>query len=269
MMSRHRAPLPFLHLLPNVVTIIGLCAGLTAIRFAYAEKFALAAGLILFAAALDGIDGLLARKLNSVSPFGAELDSLCDFLDFGVAPGILVYQFAISDASDLGWVLVLVYIVCCCLRLARFNVNRDAPTGGAVPRFVGVPAPAGAMLALLPMFATFAGLVDVRHAPMLVAPWLGVVGLLMVSRLPTFSPKALRIPRDKVLFILIGTAIVVGLALTRFWLLLVLVCLVYVASLAHAAIRYRGGVPPEDADSADGPGEGPAEPKTEDETIRG
>jgi CDP-diacylglycerol--serine O-phosphatidyltransferase len=273
MTARHRAPLPFLHLLPNVVTIIGLCAGLTAIRFAYADKFALAAALILFAAALDGIDGLLARKLNSVSPFGAELDSLCDFLDFGVAPGILVYQFAISDANDLGWILVLVYIVCCCLRLARFNVNRDAPTGGKVPRFVGVPAPAGAMLALLPMFATFAGLIDARHVPMIVAPWLGMVGLLMISRLPTFSPKAIRIPRDKVRFLLIGTAIVVGLALTRFWLLLVLVSLVYVGSLVLAAIRIRGREPDED-DPSVGPGEGPAETTTtettsKEETIRG
>lgn len=270
MISRRREPLPFLHLLPNVVTIIGLCAGLTAIRFAYAEKFALAAVLILFAAALDGIDGLLARKLNSVSPFGAELDSLCDFLDFGVAPGILVYQFAITAQNDLGWVLVLVYIVCCCLRLARFNVNRDAPTGGRVPRFVGVPAPAGAMLALLPMFATFAGLIDARHWPMIVAPWLGIVGLLMVSRLPTFSPKAIRIPRDKVRFLLIGTAILVGLALTRFWLLMVLMTLAYVVTLAHAAIRLRGA--DIDDDPSDGPGEGPGEGLAEtheDETIRG
>ncbi|TPE52477.1 CDP-alcohol phosphatidyltransferase family protein [Amaricoccus solimangrovi] len=270
MISPRREKLPFLHLLPSLVTIIGLCAGLTAIRFAYAEKYALAVLLVLVAAALDGVDGLLARRLNSVSPFGAELDSLCDFLDFGVAPGIIVYQFALADAVDLGWVLVLVYIVCCCLRLARFNVNRDAPTGGAVPRFVGVPAPAGALLALLPMFATFAGLWDARDLPALVAPWLGLVGLLMVSRLPTFSPKAIRIPRDKVRFLLIGTAIVVGLAATRFWLLMVLVALAYVATLIHAAIRLRGTTARGGDDPRDGPGEGPdPNPENEDKTIRG
>lgn len=263
MISPRRDKLPFLHLLPSLVTIIGLCAGLTAIRFAYAEKFMLAIVLILVAAALDGVDGLLARRLNSVSPFGAELDSLCDFLDFGVAPGIIVYQFGLADANDLVWVLVLIYIVCCCLRLARFNVNRDAPSGGKVPRFVGVPAPAGALLALFPMFATFAGIWDARDAPMLVAPWLAFVGLLMVSRLPTFSPKALRIPRDKVPLLLIGTAIVVGLAVTRFWLLTVLVALAYMATLIHAAIRLRRPAPADRRDPQDGPGKGPGSEKTE------
>ncbi len=277
-MVRRREQLPFLHLLPSLVTIIGLCAGLTAIRFAYAGQFAFAVTLVLVAAALDGVDGLLARKLNSVSPFGAELDSLCDFLDFGVAPGIIVFQFALAGAIDIAWVLVLVYIVCCCLRLARFNVNRDAPTGGKVPRFVGVPAPAGALLALAPMFATFAGLFDARDVPLLVALWLGLVGFLMVSRLPTFSPKALRIPRDKVALLLIGTAILVGLAVTRFWLLMVLIVLAYMATLVHSAIRLRGlaeeeppmaGEPGEDA--LDGPGEGPdpEDPENRDETIRG
>ena len=111
MLSRRREQLPFLHLLPSLVTIIGLCAGLTAIRYAYAGQFAFAVSLILLAAALDGVDGLLARKLNSVSPFGAELDSLCDFLDFGVAPGILVFQFALVDTIDIAWVLVLIFAI--------------------------------------------------------------------------------------------------------------------------------------------------------------
>lgn len=255
---RRKEPLPFVHLLPNLVTVIGLCAGLTAIRFAYADKFALATALILFAAVIDGLDGLLARRLNSASPFGAELDSLCDFLDFGVAPGIIVYQFALAaspNANDLGWVLVLVYVVCCCLRLARFNVNRDAPTKGARPHFVGVPAPAGAMLAMLPLFVTFGDLADARDAPLLVAPWLCLVGLLMVSRLPTFSPKSLRIPRDKVRLVLIASVILVGVMLTRFWLAMVIAVVLYVASLVQAAIRYRGGHPladpePEEAGAA-------------------
>ncbi len=276
-MVRRREQLPFLHLLPSLVTIIGLCAGLTAIRFAYAGQFAFAVTLVLVAAALDGVDGLLARKLNSVSPFGAELDSLCDFLDFGVAPGIIVFQFALAGAIDIAWVLVLVYIVCCCLRLARFNVNRDAPTEGKVPRFVGVPAPAGALLALAPMFATFAGIFDARDFPLIVALWLGLVGYLMISRLPTFSPKALRISRDKVRWLLIGTAIVVGLAVTRFWLLMVLVVLAYVATLIHAVIRLRGAPeedPPADAaatdDTLEGPGDGPdPEGQDREETTRG
>ncbi|MER2507184.1 MAG: CDP-diacylglycerol--serine O-phosphatidyltransferase [Amaricoccus sp.] len=239
---RHRrAPLLLPQLLPSLVTIIGLCAGLTAIRFAFSGHFAISAALILFAAVIDGLDGLLARRLGSASPFGAELDSLCDFVDFGVAPGILIYQMALADARDLGWVLVLVYTVCCCLRLARFNVTRDAPASGPVPRFVGVPAPAGAMLALLPAFVTIEGPVDAADYPLIVALWLGLVGLMMVSRLPTFSPKALRIPRDRVRWLLIGTAIIVGLGLTRFWLTMILAVAVYIASLIHSAIVTRLG----------------------------
>lgn len=234
-----RDRLPFLHLLPSLVTIIGLCAGLTAIRFAFAGNFALAAALILIAAVLDGLDGLLARRLGSASPFGAELDSLCDFVDFGVAPGILVYEMTMGGAHDIGWVLAMVYIVCCCLRLARFNVNRDAPTGDSAPHFVGVPAPAGALLGLLPVFLALAGLVDAAAAPLLVALWLGIVGLLMVSRLPTFSLKALRIPRDKVRWMLIATAILVGLGFTRFWLLMVLVDLIYGLTLVRSAVLTR------------------------------
>ncbi len=239
---RHRrAPLLLPQLLPSLVTIIGLCAGLTAIRFAFAGHFAGSAALILFAAVIDGLDGLLARRLGSASPFGAELDSLCDFVDFGVAPGLLVYKMALTDARDFGWALVLVYIVCCCLRLARFNVNRDAPTAGTTPRFVGVPAPAGAMLALLPVFLTVDGMVDAADYPLAVALWLGIVGLLMVSRLPTFSPKALRIPRDRVRWLLVGTAIVVGLGLTHFWLTMIIAVFAYIASLAHSAIVTRLG----------------------------
>lgn len=240
-LRQRRAPLLLPQLLPSLVTIIGLCAGLTAIRFAFAGHFAASAALILFAAVIDGLDGLLARRLGSASPFGAELDSLCDFVDFGVAPGFLVYQMALTDARDIGWALVLVYTVCCCLRLARFNVNRDAPTTGATPRFVGVPAPAGAMLALLPVFLTVDGALDAADFPLVVALWLGIVGLLMVSRLPTFSPKSLRIPRDRVRWLLVGTAIVVGLALTRFWLTMIIAVFAYIASLAHSAIVTRLG----------------------------
>ncbi|MFO1105605.1 MAG: CDP-diacylglycerol--serine O-phosphatidyltransferase [Amaricoccus sp.] len=236
---RQRERLPFLHLLPSLVTIIGLTAGLTAIRSAFAGNFALAAALILIAAVLDGLDGLLARRLGSASPFGAELDSLCDFVDFGVAPGILVYEMTLGGARDIGWVLAMVYITCCCLRLARFNVNRDAPTGGKAPHFVGVPAPAGALLAMLPVFLALSELADPAALPLLVAAWLGIVGLLMVSRLPTFSPKSLQIPRDKVRWVLVATAIMVGLGFTRFWLMMVLVVAIYGLTLVRSAVLTR------------------------------
>lgn len=227
--------LPFLQLVPNLVTILGLCAGLTAMRFAFLGRFDLAAGLIVFAAVLDGFDGLLARKLDAQSPMGAELDSLADFVDFGVAPAVVVYLSALSDVGGLGWTCALVFAVCCCLRLARFNVNRDAPVVGRA-HFVGVPAPAGALLGLMPVFLTLGGFVDADDIPLAVGAWLGLVGLLMVSRMRTYSPKTLRIPREKIPFVLVATALVVGLMLTRFWLLLVIFDVAYAALLVHAAV---------------------------------
>ena len=122
--------LPLLQLVPNLVTILGLCAGLTALRFAFAGRFEAAAALIVFAAVLDGFDGLLARRLDAASRFGAELDTLADFFNFGVAPAFLVYQLALTGAPDLGWTAALVFAVCACLRLARFNVHRDVPVIG-------------------------------------------------------------------------------------------------------------------------------------------
>ena len=231
--------LPLLMLIPNLVTITGLCAGLTAIRFIMVERFDIAAMLIIFAAAIDGLDGLIARRLNAQSNFGAELDSLSDFLNFGVAPGLLVYQYALAGTYSTNWVFVLVYTLCGCLRLARFNVNRDQPLPpGTKPHFTGVPAPGGALLALLPLFVALLGLVDVSAFPLAYGIYLALVGLLMTSRIPTFSPKTLRIPRDKAIFVLIGTVFVLGLLVTRFWLLIVLAGLGYLVITVISVATY-------------------------------
>lgn len=244
--------LPFLHLVPNLVTIVGLCSGLTALRLGFAGRFEPAVALVIFAAVLDGVDGLLARRLNAASRFGSELDSLSDFVCFGVVPAMLVYQMALAGAADLAWTAALVFSVCACLRLARFNVNRDAPVVGKA-HFVGVPAPAGALLGLLPAYVTFAGIADARDVPWLVAPWLVVVGTLMISRLRTFAPKGLRIQRGSARWLLVGAALVVGVGLSDFWLLMILLSVAYLATLAAplAGARRR---PPER------PAERPAEP---------
>lgn len=230
--------LPFASVLPNLVTMLGLCAGLTAIRFLMAGNFQLAVGLILFSALIDGLDGFLARRLQATSDFGAQLDSLSDFLNFGVAPALLIYHFALEGSPDSGgWIFALVYVSCCCMRLARFNVaqNRIVAGGEKAPRhFTGVPAPAGALLALLPAFLSFAGLLDTRALPALSGPYLALVGLLMVSRLPTFSPKSLLIPRERIVWILIATAFGFGILWTRFWLSMVLIDLAYGLSLSHS-----------------------------------
>ncbi|HOZ33815.1 MAG TPA: phosphatidylcholine/phosphatidylserine synthase, partial [Tabrizicola sp.] len=141
-----------LKLLPNLVSILALCAGLTAIRFAISGNFAMAVLLIGTAAALDGLDGRLARMLKSESAIGAELDSLCDFVNFGVTPGLVLYLWGLRAETSLGWIAVLVYAVCCMLRLARFNVgSRQVGEAAEKTTFIGVPSPAGAMLVLVPI----------------------------------------------------------------------------------------------------------------------
>ncbi len=241
---RPRRTLSLLTLLPNLVTILGLCAGLTSIRFAMLGQFEIAAGLIIFAAIIDGLDGLIARRLNAASPFGAELDSLSDFVSFGVAPAVVIYTFALQDLRGAGWVFVLVFAIGCCLRLARFNVGRSAPDAPTRTHFTGVPAPAGAMLGLFPLFLSLDGLWASETWPLAVAVWLGLVGALMVSRMATLSPKALRIRREQAAWVLVGAAILVGIAFTRFWLFMALACMAYGVTLAYAGLaRWRPSRP--------------------------
>lgn len=244
-MTDPRPPRPaeqmhFLHLLPNLVTIAGLCLGVTAIRYAMADRFELAALLILLAAIVDGLDGLIARRLSASSAFGAELDSLSDMVCFAVAPGLIVYSFALGEAHAMGWLMALIYVAAGALRLARFNVmqDQDAPP---TRHFVGVPAPAGAMLALLPVFVTLAGVADARQVPMLVALWLAAVGGLMISRLRTISPKGLRIPRGLILGVFIAVVLAMGLVFTRFWLLMILLDVIYLAILGLGVWKMRDG----------------------------
>lgn len=237
-MEKRRDSLPFLHLVPNLVTILGMCAGLSAIRFTFDGRFELAAGLIVFATIMDGMDGMLARKLNAASSFGAELDSFADFVSFGVAPSILVFGYALSGPmAGPGWVFVLVFAVCACLRLARFNISRTAAEAAGTRHFVGVPAPAGAMLGLLPVYLGLAGWVDPSKFPLLTSLYLAGVGLLMVSRLPTPSLKGLRIKRQDAVWVLVGMGAFVGLLITRFWLTLLLADLVYLGFLGWLALR--------------------------------
>lgn len=238
MADRKRDSLSLMLLLPNMVTILGLCVGLTSVRYVLAGRYDIAATLLIFAALIDGLDGLLARRLNAASSIGGELDSLSDFVNFGVAPAILVYQFALTRDASTGWMFVLIFASCCCLRLARFNVARDEPAPVGKPHFIGVPAPGGAMLALLPIFLTQYGLINARDFPVAYGIWMGIVAWLMISKIPTISSKALRVPREKSILVLVGAAVVVGLMVTRFWLLMALLDLIYVAVIAYCIFRH-------------------------------
>lgn len=238
--SKHDG-LPFLSLLPNLVTLLGLCAGLTSIRFVLADRFDIAVGLILLAALLDGIDGQLARHLNATSDMGAELDSLSDFVCFGIAPAVLLFQLAFQDARGIGWICALIYASCCCLRLARFNImcdqeNQDPEIKST--KFVGVPAPAGALLAMVPAFLKFQGIIDMGNAPIICSLYLASVGMLMISKLPTVSAKSVVIPKDRIALVFIATAGFVGMLITQFWLSMILISVIYIASLIQSFIKY-------------------------------
>lgn len=239
---RSRRELPIVQLLPNLVTVGAICAGLTAIRYATAGNFTVAVQLVLLAAVLDGIDGGLARLLKSASALGAELDSLADFLNFGIAPALLMYFWAFKDMGNLGWIAVVIYALCCVLRLARFNVGSKANEGEKPARhFEGVPSPAGALLVLLPLFIDRAlpQMPDIPDA--VIALYMLGVGLLMISRLPTWSLKSLTIRRENVRFLYVGFVCFLAALISFPWMTLMLMDLFYLASLLWAWRRLRMG----------------------------
>lgn len=232
---RPRSELPLVQLLPNFLTIMALCAGLTAIRFAAQGRFGYAVGLMVLAAVLDGLDGRLARLLKQESEIGAELDSLGDFVNFGVAPALTMYFWAFQGWSRAGWIAALIYAVCCVMRLARFNVGQRAATDPAEKTdFVGVPSPAGAMLALGPMYFSFTFDAASALPPALVAAWLVAVGALMISRMPTPSFKKTMIYAEHARYIVLGFVALVAALLSFPWTTLLALDLAYVAALAVA-----------------------------------
>jgi CDP-diacylglycerol--serine O-phosphatidyltransferase len=230
--SEPERELLLLKLLPNLVSILALCAGLTAIRFSIAGNVAMAVLLIGTAAALDGLDGRLARMLKSESAIGAELDSLCDFVNFGVTPGLVLYLWGLRAETSLGWIAVLVYAVCCMLRLARFNVgSRQVGEAAEKTTFIGVPSPAGAMLVLVPIYLTLAVDGAVLLPPQIVALWMVGIGALMISRVRTPSLKRIKIAAEHARYVLVGLVVVVAALLTYPWTTLLALSLVYLAAI--------------------------------------
>lgn len=228
-------------LIPNMLTVLALCAGLTGIRFALQERWELAVIAVVIAGILDGLDGRIARLLNGASKFGAELDSLSDFVSFGVAPAVILYYWTLSALSGPGWAVALLFSVCCALRLARFNTmleNTDLPawTGRF---FTGVPAPAGAGLALLPMMATFQLGPGFFDHPIVAGAVMTAVALLMVSRLPTFSFKRVKVPHSYVVPTLVGVGAMAAFLVSNPWLTLMAVGVAYFASLPYSYLAYR------------------------------
>lgn len=230
-------------LLPNAVTLLGLSAGLTAIRFAFEGRFSDAVLAILVAALLDALDGRIARLLRGTSRFGAELDSLADIVNFGVAPAVVLYAWSLHPLGALGWIGAMLLAVCCALRLARFNVALDDPDRPSwmAQFFVGVPAPAGALLALLPLYLSLLGVPSPPGGPVITLAFTAMVALLLVSRLPTFSAKMVgqRVPRDLVLPGLLVFAVFAAVLASYTWLTLSVCTLAYLLAIPFAGVRYR------------------------------
>jgi len=228
--------IPVRTLAPNMVTLLAMCAGLTAIRMAFEDRYVLALAAIVFAAILDGIDGRLARFLKGTSRFGAELDSLSDFVNFGVAPALVLYFWGLHELKSVGWIAAMVFAICGGLRLARFNVMAEEPDRPAWASnfFVGMPAPMGAITVLLPIYVTFLG---VPRSSVLIWSTLFytlAIALLMISRLPVFSGKRVgtRVPPE-----LVGPVIVI--VVLSIGLLITLGTLAYLASLPFGLLSYR------------------------------
>jgi len=275
MSDRRQRRLPGLtvnRLIPNGLTLLGLCAGLTATRLALLDRWELAIAAIGVAMLMDALDGRIARLMGATSGFGAQLDSLADVISFGVAPALMVYLWALGEAGGLGWTLALVFVVCCALRLARFNTSLGAATAAppwAERFFTGVPAPAGAGLALLPMVMSFELGEGVLSSPWLNGVTLAAVAALMVSRIPTFSTKRLKVPHNHAGLVLIGVGAFIAFLVGTPWVALSALGLAYLGSIPFSITAYRrleaaagprpAAAPAESSPPASEPAPGPVE----------
>ena len=239
---RFRA-IPVRTLVPNVITLLALCAGLTAIRLAVEDKLEWALAAIVFAAMLDGIDGRVARMLKGTSRFGAELDSLADFVNFGVAPALILYFWGLHELKSAGWIAALTFAICAALRLARFNVMIEDPDrpAWAGNYFVGVPAPAGAITVLLPIYVQFLGLPHSEFVVPLTFLYTLGIAFLMVSRLPVFSGKRVgkRVPPEMVLPVFVLIVLFFALLISYPWEVLTIGTLLYLMTLPLGWLSYR------------------------------
>lgn len=233
---------PLRRIIPNAVTLLALCLGLTAFRQGLAGRYELAVFCIVLAGFLDAFDGRLARLLKAESPLGAQLDSLTDFVNFGIAPVLLVYLWALESTGRVGWAVILIYSVCCALRLARFNVDMEEADRPAWKQkfFVGVPSPSAGGLVMLPLYLHFVGLADMRDmTPLILANTL-LVGGLMVSTVPTFSGKGLStIRRDLVLPLMLFIGFTAVMLFTFPWVTLIAISVTYYLAVPFSWMSHR------------------------------
>lgn len=258
---RRFRPIPVRMLVPNVITLLAICAGLTSIRLSIEGRMTLAVYAIVFAAALDGIDGRVARMIKGQSKFGAELDSLADFVNFGVAPGLMLYFWQLHELGNAGWIAAMVFAISGGLRLARFNATMDDPNKPAFAAnfFTGVPAPAGAITVLLPIYVAF---LDLGRLPAAVtAAYTLLIAFLMVSRLPVFSGKTkrMRVSPELVLPAFVAVIVFVAILIAYPWHVLSIGTVLYLLALPLGYKSYRDQARAMEA-AAPGGGEVPSPP---------
>lgn len=241
--KRRLREIPLRFVVPNIITVLAICAGLSAVRMAFEERFDVAIGLVLLAAVLDGLDGRMARLVKGTSRFGAEMDSLADAVNFGVVPALVLYIFVLDEAAQFGWIAALLYVIACTLRLARFNVMAGDSNR---PRwqqayFVGIPAPGGALVVLLPVYVGFLGFSPGWFTASVVSVFTIVIGFLMVSNLPVWSGKTLgaRIPRTAVMPLILTVVLYVAALANFTWSTLTLSAIAYLCFLPFSVRLWR------------------------------
>ena len=227
-------------ILPNMLTLIGVCIGLSSIKFALDEKFELSIVAIIFAALIDGLDGRIARLIKGTSKVGKELDSLTDVISFGVAPSFVMYFWSLNNLGKFGWLLCLIYVVCVALRLARFNVNSNEEPSWKDNFFEGVPSPAGGILVLMPLIFSLSGFdFFIISYNILVPVFFISVSFLLISKFPTYSLKKIIIPRSMTVFLLFGIVLFFGLLLIYPFKVIFLSGFIYLSLIPISFLHYR------------------------------
>ena len=226
-------------ILPNMLTLIGVCIGLTSIRFALDERYEIAIIAILFAALIDGLDGRIARLIKGTSKVGKELDSLTDMISFGVAPAFIMYFWKLNTLGKFGWLLCLIFVVCVALRLARFNVNSNQEPSWRDNFFEGVPSPAGGILVLTPLIISLSGFDFINLNYEIVVPSFFIAtSILLISKFPTYSFKKIVIPRKTTIFLLFGIVLFFGLLLVYTFNVIAISAIVYLLLIPISFLHY-------------------------------
>ena len=227
-------------LLPNALTIFGVCLGLSAIKFALDANYMMSVIAIAIAAILDTLDGRVARLIKGTSKVGKELDSLTDVISFGVAPSFVMYFWTINELGKIGWLLILIYTVCCALRLARFNLTvLEEKESWKINFFEGVPSPAAAGLILLPLILNLSGLLALENQAIISSIFVLTTSILMVSKIPTYSLKRILIPRHLTIFLLLGIGIYLGLIIFYTFETLFISGLIYIILIPISFFHFR------------------------------